>query len=88
LGYDADWWRERRRAAGHQPVVPGRRNRLIQPAYDEYTYRSRHLIENAFARLKSSRRIATRYEQTTIAYAPSSHWPASSSGSCDFEDVP
>lgn len=49
--------------------MPGRRNRLIQPAYDEYTYRSRHLIENAFARLKSSRRIATRYEQTTTAYA-------------------
>ena len=68
-GYDADWWRERLRVAGHQPVVPGRRNRLIQPAYDEYTYRSRHLIENAFARLKSSRRIATRYEQTTTAYA-------------------
>ena len=68
-GYDADWWRERLLAAGHQPVVPGRRHRLIQPAYDEYTYRSRHLIGNAFARLKSSRRIATRYEQTTIAYA-------------------
>lgn len=56
-GYDADWWRERLLAAGHQPVVPARRNRLIQPVYDEYTYRSRHLIENAFARLKSSRRI-------------------------------
>ena len=23
-GYDADWWRDRLRAAGHQPVVPGR----------------------------------------------------------------
>ncbi|MBI2515990.1 MAG: hypothetical protein HYV95_03665 [Opitutae bacterium] len=26
-------------------------------------------IENAFARLKSTRRIATRYKQTTTAYA-------------------
>ena len=68
-GYDADWWRERLLAVGHQPVVPGRRNRLIQPQYDAYLYRSRHLIENAFARLKSSRRIATRYEQTTASYA-------------------
>ena len=68
-GYDADWWRERLVAAGHQPVVPGRRNRLVQPLYDDYLYRSRHLIENAFARLKSSRRIATRYEQTTASYA-------------------
>ncbi len=68
-GYDADWWRERPLAAGHQPVLPGRRHRLVQPEYDEYLYRSRHLIENAFARLKSSRRIATRYEQTVTANA-------------------
>ena len=68
-GCDADWWRERLLAAGHQPVVPGRRHRLLPPAYDEHTYRSRHLIENAFAHLKSSRRVATRYEQTTASYA-------------------
>lgn len=68
-GYDADWWRDRLLAAGHQPVIPGRRNRLLQPLYDTFTYRSRHLVENAFARLKSSRRIATRYDQTVSAYA-------------------
>ncbi len=68
-GYDADWWRERLHAAGHEPVIPGRRNRIQQPAYDEYAYRSRHLAENAFARLKSARRIATRYEQTTTSFA-------------------
>jgi transposase len=51
------------------PSCRGRRNRPIQPAYDEYTYRSRHLIENAFAKFNSSRRIATRYEQTTTAFA-------------------
>ncbi|HWA27439.1 MAG TPA: hypothetical protein VG734_17420 [Lacunisphaera sp.] len=53
---------------GHQPVVPGRRNRLVQPDYDAYLYRARHLIENALATLKSARRIATRYEQNVIAY--------------------
>ena len=68
-GYDADWWRERLRAAGHVPVVPGRRSRLVQPAYDEHLYRARHLVENCFARLKSARRLATRYEQTVAAYA-------------------
>jgi transposase len=68
-GYDADWWRDRLLAAGHQPVIPGRRHRLLQPAYDVFTYRARHLVENTFARLKSSRRIATRYEQTASAYA-------------------
>ncbi len=68
-GYDADWWCERLRAAGHVPVVPGRRSRLVQPAYDDPLYRARHLVENCFARLKSARRLATRYEQTVPSYA-------------------
>jgi transposase len=68
-GYDADRWRERLQAAGHEPVIPGRRHRLVQPAYDEHSYRSPHLIENIFATLKSARRIATRYEQTATAYS-------------------
>jgi len=68
-GYDADWWRERLRSAGHHPVIPGRRNRTLQPLYDEFVYRSRHLVENAFARLKSARRIATRYDHTVASYS-------------------
>ena len=68
-GYDADWWRERLVAAGHRPVIPGRRNRLVQPLYDQHSYRSRHLVENAFARLKSARRIATRYDQTVSSFS-------------------
>ncbi|MCX6932991.1 MAG: transposase, partial [Verrucomicrobia bacterium] len=68
-GYDADWWRERLVAAGHRPVIPGRRNRLVQPLYDHHSYRSRHLVENAFARLKSARRIATRYDQTVASFS-------------------
>ena len=68
-GYDADWWRERLTAAGHIPVVPGRRSRRVQPAYDAHLYRARHLVENCFARLKSARRLATRYDQTFASYA-------------------
>jgi len=68
-GYDADWWRERLVAAGHQPVIPGRRNRTIQPDYDVHAYRARHLIENTFAKLKDARRIATRYDQTVLSFA-------------------
>lgn len=67
-GYDADWWRQRLCAAGHQPVIPGRRNRTIQPEYDAYAYKARHLIENTFANLKSARRIATRYDQTVLSF--------------------
>jgi len=31
--------------------------------YDEQRYKDRHLIENAFCRLKDFRRIATRYDK-------------------------
>lgn len=68
-GYDAHWWRERLLAAGHHPVVPGRRNRCVQPEYAAYAYRARHLIENTFASLKSSRLISTRCDHTVAAFA-------------------
>ena len=67
-GYDADWWRERLQQAGHEPVIPGRHNRLIPPLYDTHLYKARHLVENTFAILKRARRIATRYDQTVPSY--------------------
>ena len=66
--YDADMWRERLLATDHQPVAHGRHDLLVQPDYDEYFYPSRHLIQNAIARLKSARRNATSYEEKVIAY--------------------
>ena len=46
------------------PVIPGRitRKRKVV-AYDRRRYRDRHLIENAFCRLKDFRRVATRYDK-------------------------
>jgi transposase len=57
------------RTAGHLPVIPGRRNRSMQPVYDEFVYRSRHLVEDAFARLESACRISTRYDHTVATYS-------------------
>jgi len=51
-GYDADRLRRSLRDAGAVPVIPGRRNRKRAIRYDKDRYRSRHLIENAFCRLK------------------------------------
>ncbi len=51
------------REAGATPVIPGRRNRKRSIRYDEQRYRSRHLIENAFCRLKDFRRVHTRYDK-------------------------
>jgi transposase len=62
-GYDADSLRRVLRAAGTTPVIPGRRNRKRAVRYDQQRYRGRHLIENAFCRLKDFRRVATRYDK-------------------------
>ncbi|WP_408735067.1 IS5 family transposase [Acidomonas methanolica] len=62
-GYDADLLRHLAREAGATPVIPGRRNRKRAIRYDEQRYRSRHLIENAFCRLKDFRRVHTRYDK-------------------------
>lgn len=51
------------RKAGAAPVIPGRITRTKKIAYDRRRYRDRHLIENAFCRLKDFRRVATRYDK-------------------------
>ena len=51
------------RNAGADPLIPGRRNRKRTIRYDKDSYRGRHLIENAFFRLKDFRRVATRYDK-------------------------
>ena len=62
-GYDADRLRRSLREAGAIPVIPGRRNRKRAVRYDKRRYRDRHLVENAFCRLKDFRRVATRYDK-------------------------
>ena len=62
-GYDADALRRALREVGATPVIPGRRNRKRAILYDKRRYRDRHLVENAFCRLKDFRRVATRYDK-------------------------
>ena len=62
-GYDADALRRLLRDKGVTPVIPGRANRKKPIALDKDRYRDRHLVENAFCRLKDFRRIATRYDK-------------------------
>jgi len=62
-GYDADSLRRSLRQTGTIPVIPGRRNRKRTIRYDKQRYRGRHLVENAFCRLKDFRRVATRYDK-------------------------
>ena len=50
--------------AGKEIVIPSKNNAKEPRGYDKYLYKSRHLIENFFAKLKQYRGIATRYDKT------------------------
>lgn len=62
-GYDANALRKHLRQSAIVPVIPGRSNRRRTIQYDKDRYKDRHLIENAFCRLKDFRRVATRYDK-------------------------
>jgi transposase len=50
--------------AGKGMVIPSKKNAKELRGYDKHLYKSRHLIENFFAKLKQYRGIATRYDKT------------------------
>ena len=63
-GYDSECIREQITKKGARAVIPRKRNSLKGNAdMDWVLYRYRHLVENAFARLKQYRAIATRYDK-------------------------
>ena len=62
--FDADWLRAELEARGAAAVIPPRSMRKGRFDFDHAMYRWRHLIENAFAKLKEFRAIATRYDKT------------------------
>ena len=55
-------------AAGMEIVIPPKKNRKVQREYDEYLYRLRHLVENAFLMLKRWQGIATRYAKHSASF--------------------
>jgi transposase len=58
--YDSDVFRAILRMDGVEPVIPGRANRTLPIQFCRARYRKRQIVERLFARLKQSRRIATR----------------------------
>ncbi len=67
-GYDTDAIVHLAEAAGMEVVIPPKSNRKHPRTYDEYLYKLRHLVENAFLRLKQWRGIATRYAKRSSSY--------------------
>lgn len=67
-GYDSDQFVSTIRALQATPVIPPKKNRKVQRAYDKQLYKERNLVERAFQKLKNFRRIATRYERLARNY--------------------
>ncbi|MBC8949842.1 IS5 family transposase [Xenorhabdus sp. TS4] len=69
-GYDSEAFREIVKREGATPVIPYRKNsRRLNKKIDNGLYRYRHLVENAFARIKHFRAIAIRYDKLARNYA-------------------
>ncbi len=80
-GYDSEAIRDQIRGKDAIPVIPRKQNSKVGNAdMDWCLYKYRHLVENAFARLKHFRAIATRYDklkrnyQSTLALACCLMW--------------
>lgn len=70
-GYDTDAIVQQAQAAGMAVVIPPKSNRKHPRSYDEYLYKLRHLVGNAFLRLKQWRGIATRYAKRSSSFLAS-----------------
>jgi transposase len=63
-GYDSEAIRALIYAKGANPIIPRKSNSTVGNADMNWDlYKSRHLVENLFARLKHFRAIATRYDK-------------------------
>lgn len=69
--YDSAELRQWLKQRGTKPVAPNRSNRKQPFSFDRKSYKQRHLIENAFGRLKDFRRIFTRYDRLARNYPAS-----------------
>ena len=67
-GYDTNAILEQAAQQGMNPVIPPKRNRIIQRNYDKDLYKLRHLVENAVLHLKRWRGIATRYAKRASSF--------------------
>ena len=63
-------------SAGKSAVIPPKKNRTTPRPFDQELYKTRHLIENFFCKLKQFRAIATRYDKTARNFLAAIHLAA------------
>ena len=67
-GYDTDAIILKAADKGMTPVIPPKKNRKELREYDEYPYKLRHLVENAFLLLKRWRGTVARYTKNVASF--------------------
>jgi transposase len=68
-GYDSENLRDQIKSKGSIPILPKKKNsKTGNDDLDWHLYKYRHLVENAFARLKHFRSIATRFDKLERNY--------------------
>lgn len=66
--YDANRLYDKIIEQGGDTVIPPRRHRKRQHAYDRDLYKERNRVERFFSRIKHFRRIATRYDKLASSF--------------------
>ena len=66
--YEDNETRRLARSLGMVPVVPAKRNRRTPWTHDHELYKRRNEIERLFRRLKSYRRVFTRFDKLDALY--------------------
>lgn len=72
--YDTNAIVDASQSAGIQVVIPSKQNRKQPRDNDQYLYKLRHLVENAFQRLKQGRGIATRHAKRSASFLASAQF--------------
>ena len=67
-GYDSDGFREKIKNQNCIPVIPGKRNRIVQIKYDKHIYKERNLVERFFSKIKYYRRIFSRFDKSADSF--------------------
>lgn len=67
---------DRLAAANKSAVIPSKSHRTQPRPLDRDLYKTRHLIENFFCKLKQFRAIATRYDKTARNFLAAIHLAA------------
>ncbi|HAT7955662.1 TPA: IS5 family transposase, partial [Legionella pneumophila] len=66
--YDSNEFRQELKNRGITAVIPSKKNRILLIEHDTHIYKERNYVERFFNRVKSFRRIATRYDKTAVMF--------------------